>query len=173
MIDTSHEARQIDPFSREVLEFSDIVGLLKSFLSGPLAEPLLVSLAPKTDLNEIRRDLDRVREAHEWLRSSPRPSLGSLRDPRAILEKLHIEGVSLAGLEILALLGIARAALDLRGFFQKMPFARLDELLSGLADFRSLVAELDGKILPDGSVDSSASAELARLRRAIERQGRK
>jgi DNA mismatch repair protein MutS2 len=169
MIDTSHEARRIDPFSREVLEFSDIVGLLKSFLSGPLAEPLLVSLAPKTDLNEIRRDLERVREALEWLGSSPRPSLGSLRDPRAILEKLHIEGVSLAGLEILALLGIARAALDLRGFFQKTPFARLDELLSGLADFRSLVAELDGKILPDGSVDSSASAELARLRRAIER----
>ncbi|MGD0923489.1 MAG: endonuclease MutS2, partial [Terriglobia bacterium] len=38
----------------------------------------------------------------------------------------------------------------------------------GLADFRSLVAELDGKILPDGSIDSSASPELARIRRAME-----
>jgi len=64
---------------------------------------------------------------------------------------------------------VARAARDLRSLFLKTPFTRLDGLARGLADFRSLVAELDGKILPDGSIDSSASPELARLRRAIER----
>jgi len=46
---------------------------------------------------------------------------------------------------------------------------RLEELARSLADFRGLVTELDGKIHPDGSVDSSASPELARIRRAIER----
>jgi DNA mismatch repair protein MutS2 len=38
-----------------------------------------------------------------------------------------------------------------------------------LPDFKSLLHELEGKIAPDGSVDSSASPELGRIRRAIER----
>ncbi|MFZ0964097.1 MAG: endonuclease MutS2, partial [Terriglobia bacterium] len=46
---------------------------------------------------------------------------------------------------------------------------RLSELARALPDFRSLVTELGGKINPDGTVESSASAELARVRRAIER----
>jgi DNA mismatch repair protein MutS2 len=52
-----------------------------------------------------------------------------------------------------------------------MPSAshRLSELARALPDFRSLVTELGGKINPDGTVDSSASSELGRVRRAIER----
>jgi DNA mismatch repair protein MutS2 len=45
----------------------------------------------------------------------------------------------------------------------------LQELARALPDFRGLGAELAGKINPDGSVDSSASQELGRVRRAIER----
>ncbi len=162
-------AGPVEIFSLEVLEFSGIVNLLRGFLSGPLGEPLLALLEPRIQLEEIRRDLERVREAREYLHSSPRPGLGALKDPRPILEKLRIEGMACSGLEILALVELARAASDLRSVFAKTPFVRLDELVQGLADFRKLVRELDGKILPDGSVDSSASSELARLRRAIER----
>lgn len=158
-----------DPFSREVLEFSGIVELLRHFLSGPLSEPLLVRLGPRTEIEVIRRDLQRAGEALEFLRESARPSLRALKDPRAILEKLAVQGASLSAHEILALLEVARAACDLRALFRKSPFVHLAELARGLADFGRLVTELDGKILPDGSVDSTASRELARIRRAIER----
>jgi DNA mismatch repair protein MutS2 len=158
-----------DSFSLKVLEFPAVVGLLRGFLSGPISEPALEELEPRAQLEEIACDFAQVAEAREYLRESPRPSLGLLKDPRGMLDKLAPEGVSLSALEILAVVEVARAARDLRSLFLKTPFTRLDGLARGLADFRSLVAELDGKILPDGSIDSSASPELARIRRAIER----
>lgn len=158
-----------DSFSCQVLEFSGIIELLRQFLSGSISEPLLASVEPRTQLEGIRRDLERVGEAGEYLRQNTRPSLGSLKDPRPILDKLAVEGASCSALEILALVEVARAACDLRGLFSKTAFTCLDELMRRMADFRDLVAELDGKILPDGSVDSSASPALARIRRSIER----
>ncbi len=161
-------ARQ-DPFSLEVLEFSGIVELLRHFLSGPIAEPRLAALKPRTQLEEIRLDLERAAEAREYLRASPRPGLRQLKDPRSILEKVRIEGVVLTAFEILRLLELARAAHDCRSLVAQTPFHRLARLLGDLADFGKLLGELAGKILPDGSVDSSASPALARIRKDIER----
>jgi DNA mismatch repair protein MutS2 len=160
---------ETDSFSLKVLEFSAVLELLRGFLSGPISQPPLEELQPLTGLEEIARDLKRVAEAREYLRESSRPSLGSLKDPRGILEQLAPEGASLSALEILAVVEVARAARDLRSLFVRSPFTSLDSLTGHLADFRALVAGLDGKILPDGSIDSSASPELARIRRAMER----
>ena len=158
-----------DCFSRDALEFPGILELVRGFLSGPISEPLLRALEPRTDLEGIRREHELTREARECLREGSRPSLGSLKDPRSVLDRLAIEGESCAALEILALVEVARAARDLRGMFLKSPFTRLDALAGGTADFRDLVRELEGKILPEGTVDSSASPALARIRRSIER----
>jgi DNA mismatch repair protein MutS2 len=158
-----------DRFSQDVLEFPAVLELLGGYLSGPLSAPILDAVEPHTRLDLIRRLLEQAKEAREYLRESPRPSLGSLRDPRPLLEKLRIEGAALAALEILALTELARAALETQRRFVKCPLARLDEWARSLADFRDLVTELEGKIHPDGSVDSSASPELARIRRTIER----
>ena len=178
-------------------------------------------------MERIRRDLDLAGEAREYLRESYRPSLAALCEPSPLLEKLRVEGLALGALEILALVEVARAGLDMSRTFAKAPAPRpagegrtpfgpttpravgggrapatsraaeaedgggraslgptasaatpstgpsftprLSELARGLPDFRSLVTELAGKINPDGTVDSSASAELGRVRRAIER----
>jgi len=158
-----------DRFSQEVLEFPAVLELLRGYLSGPLSEPILGSVEPHTRLDLIRRQLEQAKEAREYLRESARPGLASLRDPRPLLEKLRIEGAALGALEIYALTELARAALEIYRLFAKCPLARLEEWARSLADFRELVTELEGKIHPDGSVDSSASPELARIRRAIER----
>jgi len=166
---TPDQRKTDDRFSQEVLEFPAVLELLGGYLSGPLSAPILDAVEPQTRLDAIRRLLEQAKEAREYLRESPRPSLGSLRDPRPLLEKLRIEGAALAALEILALTELARAALEMQRLFLKCPLARLDEWARSLADFRNLVTELEGKIHPDGSVDSSASPELARIRRSIER----
>jgi DNA mismatch repair protein MutS2 len=158
-----------DPFSLATLEFPAVVEMLAGFLSGPISEPLLDALEPTTVLPAIRRDLELVREALAYRRESSRPSLGRLKDTRELLERVAVEGVSLGALEILAVVEVARAARDVRSIFLRGPHPRLDELVRGFADFRPLLAELDGKIFPDGSIDSSASPELARIRRSIER----
>jgi len=103
-----HEAE--DRFSREVLEFPAVLELLRGYLSGPISEPCLDSVEPHTRIDLIRHELEQAREAREYLRESPRPTLGSLRDPRPLLEKLRIEGAALEALEIFALTGLARAA---------------------------------------------------------------
>ncbi len=162
-------SRSIDQFSRATLEFPAVVDLLATFISGPISEPLLEELEPGAGLPLIRRDLELVRDALAYRRESPRPGLGRLKDTRELLERVAVEGVALAALEILAIVEVARAARDVRSTFLRSPHASLDELVRGLADFRSLLAELEGKIYPDGSIDSSASPELARIRRTIER----
>jgi DNA mismatch repair protein MutS2 len=207
--------RTIDPFSREVLEFPAVIELLHRYLSGPISEPRLEAVEPHTNLEKIQRDLELAREAREYLREGARPSLAALGEPGALLEKLRVEGLALAATEILALLEVARAGLDIYRTFAKpsgthaaqaegaggrAPLSPttsqagqagrtqfgpttppgaptggraatpgLAELTRAMPDFRSLVAELSGKINPDGTVDSSASTELGRVRRAIER----
>jgi DNA mismatch repair protein MutS2 len=142
---------------------------LRAFLSGSISVPLLDSVVPLTHLETIRRDLERAGEARQYLRANGRPSFASLKDPRPMQEKLSVEGETCTAFEILALVDLARTARDLRSLFAETPFTQLDALASGLADFRDLLAELEGKILPDGSVDSSASPALGRIRRSIER----
>jgi len=169
-MDSSPDPRKIeDRFSQEVLEFPAVLELLRGYLSGALSAPILDEVEPHTRLEVIRRELEQAKEAREYLRESARPGLGSLRDPRPLLEKLRIEGAALEALEILALTELARAGLATQRLFLKCPLPRLDEWARSLADFRDLVTELEGKIHPDGSVDSSASPELARIRRSIER----
>jgi DNA mismatch repair protein MutS2 len=169
MTETELTRRTIDPFSRDVLEFPVVLDLMHSFLSGPIGEPRLAQVSPHTNLDLIRRDLELARETREYLRESTRPSFAALCEPGPLLDKLRVEGMSLTALEILALVELARAGLDMYRLFAKEPSPRLAELARTLADFRSLVTELGGKINPDGTLDSSASPELGRIRRAIER----
>ena len=49
-------------------------------------------------------------------------------------------------------------------------FPRLGRRAQTIGDFRGLLNDLEGKILPDGTVSDHASVALARLRRDIERQ---
>jgi DNA mismatch repair protein MutS2 len=189
MSDSDLTHRTIDPFSREVLEFPAVLELLHGYLSGPISEPLLERVEPHTNIEVIRRDLALAGEAREYLREGTRPGLAWVCEPSALLEKLRVEGLALAALEILALVEVARAGLDMYRTFAKpsAPHAaeggrtpagaaaassgtpRLTELARALPDFRSLITDLGGKINPDGTVDSSASTELGRVRRAIER----
>ncbi|HLY60946.1 MAG TPA: Smr/MutS family protein [Terriglobia bacterium] len=169
MTNSEPQAEIHDRFSREVLEFAGVIELLRGFLTGPIAYARVAALEPRTDLEQIRRELELVKEAREFMAESSRPSFSGIKDPRSTLEKLSIEGVALDPHEILGLVEVARAACDLRGLFVKSPFHRLDGLAGAMGDFRELVKHLDGKILPDGAVDSSASKELARIRRATDR----
>lgn len=160
---------QRDPFSQDLLEFEGILELVHGFLSGPLSEPELDRIQPGTGLDAIRHDLTLAGEAREVLREGQRPSLGSLDDPRPIFPKLAIEGDACTAFEILALVAVAKSARELRDAYRKTPHSSLDMLAGRMADLRDLVDALDGKIRPDGTLDSSASPALGRIRRSIER----
>ncbi|HLI33849.1 MAG TPA: endonuclease MutS2 [Terriglobia bacterium] len=165
----SFDSQNLDPFSRELLEFPAIIELLRPLLSGPISQRALDQIAPRADLAAIQSDLELAREACDYLRVTPRPGWGSLIDPLPILEKLRIAGVACSALEILGVVEAAKAACHARDLFVETPCEKLNELARSAPDLRNLVRDLDGKILPDGSIDSSASPALARIRRSIER----
>ena len=158
-----------DRYSCRVLEFEAVKDLLRGFLSGPISHSLVAELSPGDDLDTISAALERVREAVDFVRTGSRPSLGGLEDPGAILGRLRVEGVSCTAREILTVLAVMRKGQELRKNFDRAAFPHLADLAGVLPDFRSLLAEIDGKILPDGSLDSSASPELGRVRRSIDR----
>ncbi len=162
----------LDPFSRDVLEFPAVVEMVGRFLSGPLGVPALRRVRPLADPIPIQQSLDAAREADEYLTGNSRPGLARLADPTAILDALAVEGASSTAPEILTVLEVARAACEYRGLFAETALVVLRTLAEGLPDLRDLVKELDGKILPDGSIDSSASPALARIRKSIEQTRR-
>jgi hypothetical protein len=128
MSDSDLTHRTIDPFSREVLEFPAVLELLHHYLSGPISEPLLERVAPHTNIEVIRRDLELAGEAREYLREGTRPGLAGVCEPGPLLEKLRVEGLALAALEILALVEVARAGLDMYRLFAKPSAPRAAQL---------------------------------------------
>jgi DNA mismatch repair protein MutS2 len=162
-----HARLELDAFSRETLEFPAVVALLARRLSGSLAASLLDRIEPGTDLEAIRREHALVAEAIEFLRAESRPSFAEVGDPRAILEGLRVEGQTLTAAEILTLLALVGAVSEVRAIFAKTDLPLFADLARALTDFSAISKALEGKILPDGTLDSSASPELKRLRHAI------
>ena len=88
------------------------------------------------------------------------------------MHKLRIEGASLEPKEIFDLFSLLDRAADAKSLLTAAAerFPRLGRRARSIGDFRGLLRDLAGKILPDGSVADHASVALARLRRDIERQ---
>ena len=103
----------------------------------------------------------------------------ALFDAITLLDKSRIAGAVLESLEIRSILGLAECVVAWRTLMAAPPegaeaWPALRELSAPLLhqDPSSLVHSLRGKIEPDGSLNDSASPELRRLRREMERQQR-
>jgi DNA mismatch repair protein MutS2 len=127
--------------------------------------------------------LSEAAEAKEYLDTAARPQaaargaavrirFGELPDTTESVAKLRIEGASLEAKEILELTGLLDRSSDIRSVLLAVAqrFPKLGARAAAMGEFRSLLRDLMGKILPDGTVADHASALLGRLRRDIERQ---
>jgi len=171
--------------SAALLEFEALRELLARYVASPLGRAELAGLAPSADRAEAENTLAELREAIEYLAAAARPQPASrgaavrfrfdgLPDPAESLRKLRIEGAALEPKQILGLSELLDRASDVRSILLAAAprFPKLAARAAAMGEFRALLKELAGKILPDGAVADHASAELARLRRDIERQKR-
>jgi DNA mismatch repair protein MutS2 len=169
--------------SADTLEYESLRALLGRYVSSPPGKAELAKIEPHTDAARLAADLADAGEAVEYLRSATRPQTGgcgaSIRiefggfpDLTEAVHKLRIEGASLEGKEISDLYGVLDRAADAKSILNAVAerFPRLGARAQFIGDFRALLKDLEGKILPDGSVADHASVALARLRRDIERQ---
>jgi DNA mismatch repair protein MutS2 len=169
--------------SADVLEYESLRTLLSRYVSSPPGKKELAKIEPHTDVDRLTTDLADAGEAVEYLRSAARPQtaargaairieFNSFPDLTEAVHKLRIEGASLEAKEIFDLFGVLDRAADAKSVLNAVAerFPRLGARAQFIGDFRTLLKELEGKILPDGSVADHASVALARLRRDIERQ---
>jgi DNA mismatch repair protein MutS2 len=169
--------------SAEVLEYELLRQLVGRFTASPLGKRELGKIEPHADGERLIEELAETGEAMEYLRVAGRPQpaargaairidFGGLPDLEATVHKLHIEGSTLEPKEIFDVLLLLDRAADAKSVLTAAAerFQRLGRRAQTIGDFRALLKDLEGKILPDGSVSDNASVALARLRRDIERQ---
>jgi DNA mismatch repair protein MutS2 len=169
--------------SANVLEFEALRDLLGRYVSSPLGRAELQKLAPHHDGKRLEADLAEAAEAIGYLRTAARPhaagrgaairlDFSQLPELGPAIHKLRIEGASLDPREIFDLFSLLDRAADAKSVLTAVAerFPLLGRRALAIGDFRSLLHELEGKILPDGTVADNASVALSRLRRDIERE---
>jgi DNA mismatch repair protein MutS2 len=171
--------------SADVLEFEALRQVVGRYLSTAPGKRELDKLQPHADRAVLEEDLAETAEAIEYLRVASRPQAGGrggairvdfngIPDTETIIHKLRIEGAGLEPTEIFAVFALLDRAADAKSVLTASSerFPRLGRRAQTIGDFRALLKDLEGKILPDGSIADHASVALARLRRDIERQKR-
>ncbi len=186
--------------SAQVLEFESLRQLLRGYAWSELGKARVGGLEPSADAAWIRNQQQMTGEVRRFLRTGGRFEFSGLLDTASLLDKARIEGAALEAAELRDILLMADRADEWRAVAAEPPSAmradnshpvapgptrvghpdEADEgpwpaiarLSSGLGDFTELLRFFRNKILPDGTLDDRASAELAHIRREIEKQKR-
>jgi DNA mismatch repair protein MutS2 len=169
--------------SAAVLEYELLRQLVGRYIASPMGRRELEKLEPHADRDRLLADLAEAGEAINYLRLAARPQpaargaairidFGGLPELEAAVHKLRIEGASLEPKEIHDVFTLLDRAADAKSVLSAAAerFSRLGARAQLIGDFRALLHDLEGKILPDGTVSDNASVALARLRRDSERQ---
>jgi DNA mismatch repair protein MutS2 len=167
--------------SGDPLEFEGLKQLVGRYVASPMGRRELERIAPGTERGAIEPVLEEVREAIEYLQAASKPQPAArgaairlhfdLPDADPAARRLAMEGAVLEPAEILLLTSLLDRASDVRMVLSAVAerFPRLAARGGAIGEFRHVLKELAGKILPDGSVADHASVALGRIRRDIER----
>ena len=160
--------------SAELLEYPDLKRLVGRYVAGPFGRMQLDALHPYVDRALLEEQLAHAAEAIEYSRAVGRLPIGGLVDSTESVQKLRIEGAGLDGKEIADLTTFLERATEIKAALgnEEKTFPRLGARAERMGDFRDLLRDIGGKVLPNGTVADDASVALNRLRRDIEKQQR-
>jgi DNA mismatch repair protein MutS2 len=164
--------------SGRVLEFESLRGLLRGYASSPLGQTKIAALAPSTNREWISGQQQLTAEIREFRRVGGRFDFFGLEDIRSRVQKARIVGAALETAEIRDVIAVIDRAAEWREIARQPPasmrseWRSVAELSRGVADFASFLKSFRNKIQPDGTLEDSASPQLARIRREMEKQRR-
>ena len=163
--------------SLELLEYAELKAIIGRQISSNPARRILEELLPSTDvaaLNEAHRE---TAEAVNLLdeaavRKNVNIRFSGLPEIDQGLGRIGIEGASLDGKEIYDLLQWLDRAAELRASISNAGdrYPLLVKRSGQLADLRSVLRSIAGKLHPNGTLTDQASVALERIRRGMERQ---
>ena len=164
--------------SARLLEFETLRELLSGYASSPLGRRRIAELQPSLDRAWIETQQQLTTEIREFRRVGGRFEFGGLPEVTSLLEKSRIRGAALETTEIRDIVLLVDRAAEWREIVKQPPAAMRSEwkavaaLSAAIQDFTEFLRYFRNKIMPDGTLDDRASAELTRIRREIEKQKR-
>jgi len=170
--------RPLSHASARVLEFDSLRDLLRGYAVSALGQARIAKLGPSIDQGWIENQHRLTTEIREFRRVGGRFDFSGLLDVRGLIEKSRIAGATLEIAEIRDVILVVDRAAEWRQISLSPPAAMkvewktAAELSSQITDFTILLRFFRNKILPDGTLDDRASAELTRIRREVEKQRR-
>ena len=164
--------------SARVLEFDSLRELLRGYASSPLGRARIAALSPSVDRAWISEQQELTEEIREFRRVSGNFEFSGLLDVTKLIEKSRIRGAVLETEEIRDVVLVVNRAAEWREIALHPPanmrkeWRRARSLSEKISDFTEFTRFFRNKIEPDGTLQDSASPELSRIRREIEKQRR-
>jgi len=164
--------------SARVLEFDALRELLRGYASSPLGHAKITALSPSTDSSWIREQQEMTAEVREFRRVGGRFDFSGLLDITKLIAKSRIAGAVLETTEIRDVVLLVDRAAEWHEITLHPPasmrteWRRVAALSENVPDFTDFLRLFRNKIQPDGTLEDSASPQLARIRREIEKQRR-
>jgi len=162
------------------LQWESLRERLAAGAHSPLGRAWVMVLEPSADAAWIDAQQARNAEMRLLVVGGAPFDFHGVIDVSELLDKARIDGAALEAAEILNVLAHAQRATAWIELLAKPPEAiagkwpAMEELSAPLTgqDLRGLLRALEGKIEADGTLSDGASPELARIRKALERQHR-
>jgi DNA mismatch repair protein MutS2 len=164
--------------SERVLEFEALRELLRGYAPSPLGQARIGTLAPSLDSAWIEEQHGLAEEVREFRRVGGRFDFSGLLDTSKLIDKSRIRGAVLETTEIRDVVLVVDRAAEWREIALQPPasmrtqWRRTQTLSESVPDFTEFLRFFRNKIQPDGTLEDRASADLARIRREIEKQRR-
>ncbi|HXO34089.1 MAG TPA: MutS2/Smr-associated SH3 domain-containing protein, partial [Candidatus Acidoferrales bacterium] len=164
--------------SERVLEFEALRELLRGYAPSPLGQARIGTLAPSLDSAWIAEQHGLAEEVREFRRVGGRFDFSGLLDITKLIDKSRIGGAVLETTEIRDVVLVVDRAAEWREIALQPPasmrtqWRRTQALSETVPDFTQFLRFFRNKIQPDGTLEDRASADLARIRREIEKQRR-
>ncbi len=158
----------MDEKSLEKLEFGKIVAKVVERCATSLGRALARRLAPRSDAQWIREQLEQTAQARALLGESGAPPFSGIEDVHELLARARRGGTLEPG-EFLAVAKTLRALRLLEQFFRRhaSPFPQIAALARSVRGFPALEEEIARVVSEDGQIADNASPELLRLRRRM------
>lgn len=161
----------IDQTVLEKLEFPEVCRRLSVHCQYTVAVDLARELTPTPDRRVATQWVATTAEAASLLETFPDFGVGGARDIRELINKAE-KGARLQPSELLLVSDTLHAGRRLKRSFLKLPeyeerFPNLLEIVGAIENLHPLESALEQSIGPRGDVLDTASAELARLRKAV------
>lgn len=157
-------------FSLETLNFERLLNLIASNAQTPMGKKRLLNLRPHKSKTKLHRDLKLIEEAHALAQENAYWSFFGIDDPSDTIALLKIKNAAIEPktLHKFAQL-LTQALLAKKGIqIKKDIVPTLWDIVKNLPqDLLKVVEKINGKILPSGELNDSASSELGQIRQEI------